>query len=43
MGVKYFQCKPGKGKFALLSALYPDKRNKKIPGTVCNCSLLLSF
>ena len=33
MGVKYFKCKPGKGKFALLGSLNPDKRNKKISGT----------
>ena len=33
MGVKYFNCKPGKGKFAHLTSLKPDERNKKLSGT----------
>ena len=32
MNVKYFDCKPGRGKFALLASLKPDKRSKKISG-----------
>ena len=31
-GVKYFSCKPGKGKFVSLSSLKPDKRNKETAG-----------
>ena len=32
MGVWYFECKPGRGKFAILTSLKLDKRNKKLPG-----------
>lgn len=34
MGTKYFECKPGKGRFAFLKSLKPDKRKEKIPGNL---------
>ena len=34
MGIKYFNCKPGKGKFAILASLKPDNRNRKNSGNI---------
>lgn len=33
-GIKYFSCKPNKGKFVMLTALKPDQRTKNdaLPG-----------